>query len=128
LGDQVVRISDIPGPRWDLALEKMAAAGPLILLEGGPWIGLQRYDGWPGADGRIHVSIFKTLEPPALTQEVAERDVRNGLAHLETVVASDPRLAQLLAKYGVVREYVCDYGNGAVRVGIISGDGAVTLG
>lgn len=127
-GYHLVRVSDIPGPRWDLALEQIAAAGPFTLLAGEPSIGLQRYDGWPGADGRIHVSIYTTSEPPALTQEVAEREVGNGLAHLQTVVGSDPRLAQLFAEYGVVREYVYDYGSGAARVGTISDEGAVTLG
>lgn len=123
----MVRISDIPGPRWDLALEKIAAAGPLTVLEGEPPVGLQRYDGWPGADGHIHVSIFTTLDPPAITQEVAERDVRNGLEHLRSVMASDPRLARLFDEYGVVREYVFDYGNGAARVGTVSDEGAVIL-
>ena len=58
---------------------------------------------------------------------MAERDVRNGLGHLRSVMASDPRLAQLADEFDVVTEYVFDYGNGAARVGTVSDEGAVTL-
>ena len=51
-----------------------------------------------------------------------------GQPTLTRVSCSTDASGNFLAKYGDVREYVCDYGNGAVRVGIISGDGAVTLG
>lgn len=126
-GDHVVSLGDIPGPRWDLALGKIAAAGPLTVLDGEPPVALQRYDGWPGADGHIHVSIFTIIEPPAITQEIAERDVRDGLEHLRIVMEAEPRLAQLVDKYGIVREYVFDYGSGAARVGTVSAEGSVTL-
>jgi hypothetical protein len=126
-GNHVVRISEIPSPRWDLALETIADAGPLIVLDCEPPVGLQRYHGWPGADGHIHLSIYTTLEPQTITQEIAARDVRTGLEHLERAVVADPRLEGLFDEYGVVREYVLDYGNGAVRVGAVSEDGTVTL-
>jgi hypothetical protein len=126
-GDHVVRISEIPSPRWDLALEKIADAGPLTLLDCEPPVGLQRHGGWPGADGHVHVSIFTRLEPSALTHETAERDVRVGLAHLDAAIAADARLRGLLDEYGLVCSYVFDYGNGAVRVGAVSDDGEVTL-
>jgi hypothetical protein len=113
--------------RWDLAIEQLDGGGALTVLAGEPPIGLQRWVGWPGADGRIHVSIYTELEPRSLTPEVASRDVTAGLQTLGEAVASDPRLAELLERHGVVREYVYDYGNGAVAVGDVNQDGTVSL-
>lgn len=123
----MIRIGEIPGPRWDLALEKIADGGPLTVLDCEPPVGLQRYQGWPGADGHIHVSIYTTHAPPTLTHAIATRDAGTGLEHLDAAMAADPRLQLLFEKYGVVRAYVFDYGNGAVRVGAVSEDGTVTL-
>lgn len=126
-GDHVVRVSEIPSTRWDLALRQLASAGAMTVLDSDPPVGLQRYDGWPGADGHIHVSIFTSLEPNSITDEIAAREVVAGLDHLSTVLAADPRLAVLFDEYGVVREYVYDYGHGAVRVADVGEDASVTL-
>lgn len=99
----------------------------MTLLDGEPPIGLQRYTGWPGADGRVHVSIFTAMDPPSLTREIASRDAEAGLRTLTAALVADPRLADLLDRHGVVHEYVFDYGHGAVRVGAISESGEVTL-
>jgi hypothetical protein len=40
---------------------------------------------------------------------------------------ADPRLAELFDVYGRCVEYVYDYGNGAVRIGVIGEDGSVQL-
>jgi hypothetical protein len=78
--------------------------------------------GWPGADGRIHVSIYTDLEPQSLTPEIASKDVAAGLQTLGDAVAADPRLEDLLQRHGVVREYVYDYGNGTLSVGDVEAD------
>jgi hypothetical protein len=126
-GDHVVLVSEIPSRRWELALEQLDAGGAMTVLDGDPPIGLQRYLGWPGADGHIHVSIFTALEPQSLTQEIASRDVGAGLRTLADAVAADPRLAELLERHGVIREYILDDGNGAVLVGDLDEQGSVRL-
>lgn len=126
-GDHVVAIDEIPSPRWDLALELIEAAGRLTVLAGDPLVGLQRYDGWPGADGQIHVSIFTEFEPRTITPEMASRDCRAGLEQLGRALAADPRLQSFFAKYGSVYEYVYDYGNGAVCIGTVDAKGEVSL-
>lgn len=92
-----------------------------------PPVGLQRYVGWPGADGHIHISIYTTLEPGSLTDEIATRDAHDGLARLGDALDADPRLGTLMDKFGTVRKYVYDYGHGAVAVGDVGADGTVTL-
>lgn len=99
----------------------------MTVVDGDPAIGLQRYAGWPGADGHVHVSIFTDVEPQALTQAIASRDTEAGLQTLAKLLVADRRLGRLLERHGVVREYVFDYGHGAVRVGAISDSGKVTL-
>jgi len=128
-GGHVVRVSQIPSSRWDLALEQIAGGGAMTVLECEPPVGLQRYEGWPGADGVVHISIFTSHEPSSLTAEIATREVAAGLRHLSKAMAADPRLGVLLDRYGVVREYVYvyDYGTGAVAVADASEDGTVTL-
>lgn len=130
-GAHVVRVSEIPSKRWDLALEQLDAGGAMTVLDGEPLIGLQRYFGWPGADGQVLVSVFTALEPHSLTQEIASSDVAAGLQTLSEAVAADPRLAALLQRRGVACEYVFDYGHGAVAVAVAVGgvdvNGSVTL-
>ena len=123
----VIRISEIPGRRWDLALAAIAAAGPLTVLNCEPPGRLQRTGVWPGEDGHIHVSIFRTREPPTFTVESATLEVPVGLEHLALATAADPRLQARIEEYEFVRGYVFDYGHGAVRIGAISEDGTVTL-
>jgi hypothetical protein len=126
-GDHVVQVSEIPSKRWELALEQLDAGGAMTVLDGDPPIGLQRYVGWPGADGLVHVSIFTEQGPQSLTQEIASRDVAAGLQTLADAMTADPRLGALLERHGVVREYVFDYGKGAVAAGDVMADGAVRL-
>ena len=99
----------------------------MTVLEGAPPIGLQRYVGWPGADGLVHVSIFTEQGLESLTQEIASRDVAVGLQTLADAMAADPRLVDLLESHGVVGDYVFDYGNGAVAVGDVDESGVVRL-
>jgi hypothetical protein len=74
-----------------------------------------------------HISIGTSLEPSSLTAEIATRDVTSGLGNLRGVVDEDPRLAALFEEYGVVREYVYDYGHGAVKVADVAEDGTLTF-
>lgn len=113
--DHVIQVSENRSKRWDLALERLDRGGATTVVDGDPPTGLQRWVGRPGVDGRIHVSIYTELEPKSLTPEIASRDVAAGLRTLAEAVTADPRLAALLQRHGVVREYV--YDNGAVTVG-----------
>ena len=70
------RISEVPSERWEIALELLRAAGPLFVLDGPVPVSLQRYSGWPGADGKIHVCVYTTREPNSVTPEVATADFR----------------------------------------------------
>ena len=120
-------VDAIPGERWELALELLRDAGPLFLLPGPVTVALQRHDGWPEADGRIHVSLGTTREPQQVTPETAQREVDLGLDVLRRAEAADPRLSEMFDTYGFVIEYVYDYGHGAVRIGSVSADGRVHL-
>jgi hypothetical protein len=120
-------IDEIPGQRWEIALELLRDGGQLFLIPGDVPVGLQRYVGWPRADGQIHVSIFTETEPQAVTTEMATRDARAGLAAVTTAQLADSRLADLFTEFGVVYEYVYDYGQGAVKIGDVTDDGSVTL-
>jgi hypothetical protein len=123
----VVAIHEIPSPRWDLALETLADGGPMTVLDCDPPVGLQRYAGWPGADGRIHVSLFTELEPHVITREIAAGEVKAGLEQLGLALAADARLQVLFDKHGVSLDYVYDYGHGAVRIGHVTASGRITL-
>lgn len=126
-GDHVITISEIPSGRWDLALGRLQAGGPMVVLDCEPPVGIQRWVGWPGADGHVHVSIFTTQDPDSLTAEIAARDVASGLEYLRMALVADPRLGIVFDEYGVVRRYVYDYGQGAVAVGEVLEDGSVRI-
>ncbi len=120
-------VDEIPSERWDLALDLLRQAGEMFVLPGEVPIGVQRYAGWPGADGRIHVSIFTSVEPQAVTPAMAEHDVATGLATIRSAEAADPRISHLFEQYGVSYDYVYDYGHGAVRIGDADPNGSVRL-
>lgn len=120
-------VDEVPSERWNIALDLLRDAGPLFVLPGEVPVGLQRYAGWPGADGHIHVSLFTNTEPHAVTQEMAERDVARGLATVRKAAAADHNLTSLFEEYGVVNEYVYDYGHGAARIGDADANGTVRL-
>lgn len=80
-------ISEVPGERWELALEFLREGGPLVVLDGPVPVGLARYSGWPGADGKIHVSVYTTREAKSVLPEVATADVRRGLEIVRQAMA-----------------------------------------
>ena len=99
----------------------------MFVLEGLVPVGLQRHSGWPGADEKIHVGIYTTHEPRFVTLEMVRADVGSGLRILQQAAGADPRLQAMLAEYGVIYEYLHDYGQGAALIGRATGDGDVTL-
>jgi hypothetical protein len=106
------RVSEVPGERWELALEFLRDAGPMFVLDGPVPVSLQRYGGWPGADGKIHVCVYTTREPKSVTPEIATADFRRGLETLRQAIAADDRLQVMINEYGVSYEYVYDYETG----------------
>jgi hypothetical protein len=120
-------VDEIPSDRWELALDLLRRADHMFLLPGEVPVGLQRYEGWPGADGHVHVSIFTGVEPKGVTQEMAQRDVAIGIATVRRAETADARLTELFEEYGVVYSYVYDYGHGAVKIGEADADGSVRL-
>jgi len=120
-------VDEIPSDRWELALALLRDGGPLVVVRRELALGLQRHVGWPKADGLIHVSAFTHSAPSELDEDAVQRDGVAAVGLLHDVVAADPRLAQMLDTYGTCVEYVYDYGNGAVRIGVIGDDGVVAL-
>lgn len=120
-------VGEIPSDRWELALDLLHQAGHMFVLPGEVPVGIQRYAGWPGADGLIHVSIFTTVERRTVTPEMAGHDVHLGLSAVKKAAAADPRLSRMFEQYGVTYEYVYDYGHGAVKIGDADEHGAVRL-
>jgi len=126
-GGDVIWVREIPSSRWDLAIMQLREGGSLAVLDGEVKIGLQRHQGFPGADGRIHVAILSTREPNSLNQALALSEVAAGRAVLERALSADPRLQEMIWEYGVVREYVYDYGHGALLLGAVNDDWEVAL-
>jgi hypothetical protein len=75
----------------------------------------------------IHVSAFTRSSRSDLTDDDLQRDGAAAVGLLQDVVAADPRLTQLFDSYGKCVDYVYDYGNGAVRIGVIGDDGSIAL-
>lgn len=120
-------VDEIPSDRWELALALLRDGGPLVVVRGEIPLGFQRHVGWPNADGMIHVSAFTRSAPSELTDEAVRRDGVAAVGLLQDVVAADPRLTQMFDRYGKCVEYVYDYGNGAVRIGVIGDNGSIAL-
>ena len=120
-------LEEIPGERWDVALDSIASGGPLVVVEREIAIGFQRHVGWATADGRIHVSAYTATRPTKLSEEAVERDGRAAAKLLADVIERDVRLARLLGEVGFEFDYLYDHGLDAVKIGSISVDGHVTL-
>lgn len=126
-GGDVIWVREIPSSRWDLAIGELNDAGALAVLDDEIRVGLQRHGSSPGADGRIHVTIFTDVDAQSLNPEIASSEVAAGMTLIDRALRADSRLGDLFRRYGVVREYVYDYGHGAVLVGDITEDWTVTL-
>jgi hypothetical protein len=120
-------VHEIPGARWELALDLIRDGGQEVFIPGPVPISLWRSTGPPAADGRIHVCICTSFSPRSISIEMAQQDATSGLQTLRRAEAGDPRLTHLLEEYVVVYEYVSDYGTGAVKLGDVEPDGQVRL-
>lgn len=125
-GDDI-RIHEIPSDRWEIALDCLDNGGPMSVLAGEPLSGCNGGPDGRQLTARIHVSIFTTTDPSMLTIDSSSREAKAGLTHLKAALATDPRLDALFERHGVVVEYVCDYGQGAVQVGSVDEAGEVEL-
>lgn len=121
------RIDEVPGARWDLALEVIRSGAPMVVVEREVSISFQRYHGWPNADGRIHVCVYTQTAPSRLTPEATAADGRNAVRLLHDLLAQDPRLGALLDEFGWRFDYNLDYGHGGARLGTVNADGYVSL-
>jgi hypothetical protein len=120
-------VDEIPGARWELALDLIREGSHEVFIPGPVPISLWRSTGSPSADGRLHVSICTSFSPGPISPEMAQEDARSGLQTLRRAEAADRRLTHLLEEYVVVYEYVSDYGTGAVKLGDVEPDGQVQL-
>lgn len=120
-----LKIAEVPGPRWDLALDVIERAEGIVVIEGPGAVGLVRHSRWPSADEKIHVALYTRRQRSELTEAIASNEVRKGLDVLQRLTSSDGRLADLLNRYGVEFEYVSDYDNGAVRLAGVLPDGTI---
>jgi hypothetical protein len=121
------RITEVPGERWELALELLRDAGQMVVLDGPVPVSLQRYSGWPGADGKIHVCVYTTRSPKSVTPGMATAEFRQALETLRQATAADNRLQAMIDEYGVIYEYVYDYETGGAAIGRAAEDGTVTM-
>jgi hypothetical protein len=122
-----IKVEEIPIPRWELALDSLRDGGPTVLLEGEVRIGIQRWVGFPLADGKIHIYTWTQLELSKLSGAIVETGVRSAIATLDRALAADARLGQILEDAGAEYEYLADYGMGAVKVATFAKDGSYEL-
>jgi hypothetical protein len=108
------------GERWDLALELLDAGEDSVSLGS---LRLHRAARGPWADDRLHVDICSRYHRSQLTEQRARADIARGLRLLDVILA-DERFVHLVTHHGLVREYVDDYGTGAVRLAVIAPDGS----
>ena len=48
-----LEIDEVPGSRWEIALQLLEDGGGLVVVPGEVPVGLQRWVGWPQADGKV---------------------------------------------------------------------------
>jgi len=67
------RVDEVPGPRWDLALGIIEDAGPSVFIDGDVTVGIHRWHGWKGTDGKIHIA-----STPLVARSADRGDRRQG--------------------------------------------------
>jgi hypothetical protein len=119
---QGLQVDATDGERWELALSLLETGeGP---VRAGDVI-LRRATAGPAADGRIHVEVLCSTDPDSLTATLAETEFRQGLDQVDAMAAADVRLATLIARCGVVRQYVWNYGMGSSLLATVGNDDTV---
>lgn len=111
----------------DIAIALLEEGRLGVTIDCEPTVAIRRNAQGPRAGGRILVSIYTFLSPPAITQTVADYDVSRGLRHLGAMVDADPRLQALIDQHCLTVEYLADYGMGAGLVGVVNDEGEITL-
>jgi hypothetical protein len=108
-------VMDAPtGDRWRLAIDLLRDGGGQVRFGS---LHLARWIGFPTADEKIHIGV-RALSGTA-PHDGAEAAVEQGLGQLRELRAANAKLDMLLDEIGVAVEYVYDYDNGAVTLGVI---------
>src|SRR5215203_1730776 len=103
-------VDEPSGERWDLAVDLLSRGEGIVSL--GRLL-LYRDASGPHADGRLHVEVCSTRGPAHQSRQLADSEVASAVIALDAVLADD-RVAGLVDKHGLVREYVRDYDTGRV--------------
>ena len=125
-GNGAVTVREIPSPRWEVAIDLLVHGRGYVVLEGDVDVALRRWVSDPRPDPRLNVGIYATHEPSKTSGAMAAAEVTMGLATYRSALAADPRLSSLVEQNGQVIEYLYDYGMGAVLVGTVSEDDALS--
>lgn len=122
-------VSDVPsridgptGARWDLALDLIANGTESVVL--GSDLVVQRYVGWPGADGLIHIGVLSSTMS-VTSREAAQLRVHELRSRFDDVARTDHRLRALLHDYPPVWEYLSADGYTTVKLADVSDDGTI---
>jgi hypothetical protein len=110
------------GERWDLAVDLLERGQGFVSL--GPLL-LYRVAGGPRPDERVKAEICSNYGSDRPPSTHAEAEIAAGLRALDAAM-EDPRVAQLVERHGLVREYVQDYGTGRSLLATINADGSLT--
>jgi hypothetical protein len=120
-GSSGLEVDAPQGPRWELALGLIESGESPVLL--GP-VELRRGVSGPLADGVISVVVRSSTSAP--TYETARTDVNVARAVIASATAADPRLQDLLTRYGSRWELVDDYGMGTLLLAVVDDAGGVS--
>jgi hypothetical protein len=114
-------VDDTRGERWDLAVEMLERGEGFVSIE--PLL-LYRSASGPRADGQLHAEVVSRFQDKP-SGERAAAEVASGM-HTLDLVLTDERVARLVARHGLLREYVTDYQTGRISYATIAPDGALT--
>lgn len=70
-----------------------------------------------------NVEVDRPHEPDRVSEEMARAAMARAVSQIQAIVATDPRLGELLDRFGSVYEYVHDCGMGRVLVAVSQGEG-----
>ena len=119
----ILPVHQYTGPAWEAALQLFESGKGTV---GIGTVHIQRWVGWPGADGAVHLQVFTGREPKSLTLQTASTEISAGVEAVAAAKAADRRLGELFSRYGVVWEYCYDYGMGTIRLAVIDHKGRTT--
>jgi hypothetical protein len=100
-----LKVDEPVGPRWELALALIDSGEAPVMLGS---VELWRATSGPKADGVISVVVRSSTPVP--TAGAARAEVELARANVKAATVADPRLGNLLDRYGSRWEFVDDYG------------------